>query len=244
MLKNFKKKKISKILIKQHNTKLRSVDQIQTIKTVVLEPNISFTQSIVTTDSSYIDQIKIGAFSYLNNCTVSNVKEIGRFCSIGSNAKLGREPRNHPVTWLSTHPFQYDGSSLARNVATTGLNYEECHPEPGVIGNDVWIGDDVTLMAGVHVADGAVLAAGAVVVKDVPPYAIVGGNPAKVIKYRFDDVTIQKLQSLKWWDKDFKELALLNWSEPEIAISQLEAKDLPDYVYSTMKIENGQLSKQ
>lgn len=242
MLKNFKKKKISKLLKKQHNTKLRSVDQIQTKASVVLEPNISFTQSLVKTDSPYINQVKIGAFTYLNNCVVYNVKEIGRYCSIGNNAKLGREPRNHPVNWLSTHPFQYDASSLARNVAKTGLNYDEYHSQPSSIGNDVWIGDDVTIMAGVNVGDGAIIAAGAVVVKNVPAYAIVGGNPAKIIKYRFDEAVTRKLLQLKWWDKDFSRLAKLDWSDPIRSIEALEAESLADVDYPTMKLEHGQLS--
>ncbi|MGN1275552.1 MAG: CatB-related O-acetyltransferase, partial [Floccifex sp.] len=71
-----------------------------------------------------------------------------------------------------------------------------------VIGNDVWIGNNVTILAGVSVGDGAVLAAGAVVTKDVPPYAIVGGVPAKILRFRFDDGTIKELQKLEWWNKN------------------------------------------
>ncbi len=83
------------------------------------------------------------------------------------------------------------------------------HTKPAVIGNDVWIGQNAVIMDGVHVGDGAIVAAGAVVTKDVPPYAIVGGVPARVIKYRFDAGTIKELSELKWWELSDGEIASL-----------------------------------
>jgi len=242
MFKYLKDRRTRNVLEERHNTTIKSMDQLQTSKAIVFEPGIAFSRTAVCTDSPYLESIKIGAFTYFNNSVVLNVKEIGRFCSIGTNSKLGQEPRNHPVSWLATHPFQYDKSSRTRNIVKTGLRYDQFTTEPASIGNDVWIGDDVTVMAGVQIADGAIIAAGSIVAKDVPAYAVVAGSPAKVIKYRFDETIIEKLLSLKWWNKDLKNLAKLDWSNPNGAIECLESENMPDVTYPTMKLENGQLS--
>lgn len=126
---------------------------------------------------------------------------IGAFCSIAANVLIC--PTQHPLKYLSTHPYTY-----LRDYALKGQKkfYDFAHSRPVTIGNDVWIGQNVVVMDGVTVGDGAVIAAGAVVTKDIPPYAIAGGVPAKVIKYRFDEQTISDLLALKWWELSDEEI--------------------------------------
>ncbi|MDR2084474.1 MAG: CatB-related O-acetyltransferase [Bacteroidales bacterium] len=123
---------------------------------------------------------------------------IGKFCSIACGVKFIFNSANHTLNSLSTYTFPlfYDEWGLEKaDVAEAWDNKGDI-----VIGNDVWIGFDAVIMAGVHIGDGAIIGARAVVTKDVPPYTIMGGVPAKEIRKRFDDETISKLQSLKWWD--------------------------------------------
>ncbi|MCF6245057.1 MAG: CatB-related O-acetyltransferase [Sulfurovum sp.] len=126
---------------------------------------------------------------------------IGKYCSIGSGAVfMMAGNQGHRMDWASTFPFYYQA-----NIFKTSKNaYKKAGDTR--IGNDVWIGSEAMIMAGVNIGSGAVVSARAVVVKDVAPYAVVGGNPAVVIKYRFDDETIDKLLKEKWWD----------WSEEEV----------------------------
>lgn len=138
----------------------------------------------------------IGRYSYtcyddeIVNC------EIGQFCSISDDVIIGGA--EHPIEWGSTSPvFQnVDHSGPRKRFAK--------HDFEGIprtyVGNDVWIGKRVIIKAGVKIGDGAVIGAGAVVTKDVPPYAVVVGVPAKVIKYRFDDDTIAELLQTQWWN--------------------------------------------
>ena len=124
---------------------------------------------------------------------------IGSFCSIAANAQifLGGE---HRTDWVTTYPFSQF--------------WEEARHIPGhprikgdvVIGNDVWIGSDAIILSGVTIGDGAVIGAGAVVSRSVPPYAVVIGNPAQVVRNRFDDATIERLLALRWWSWDDAEI--------------------------------------
>lgn len=120
--------------------------------------------------------------------------QIGRYCSFaGEVAILGGG--EHRVDWVTTYPL--------RVLFDDPLANKDGHPAskgPTIIGNDVWVGYRVTILSGVKIGDGAVIAAGAVVTKDVPPYAIVGGNPAKLIKYRFSPEIIEALLQIQWWN--------------------------------------------
>lgn len=127
---------------------------------------------------------------------------IGKFCMIASNATFIMNGGNHLTEAASAYPFAIFGGAWEN--AMEG----KCYPSKGdtIIGNDVWIGHDVTIMPGVHVGDGAVIAAKAVVTKNVEPYTVVGGNPAKLIKKRFSEAIIIKLLQLQWWDWDIERI--------------------------------------
>jgi acetyltransferase-like isoleucine patch superfamily enzyme len=123
---------------------------------------------------------------------------VGKFCSIAGNVHvfLGG---NHRYDWVTTYPFGHVNKEVFNGFDGKG------HPATKgdvVISNDVWIGENVTIMSGVHIGDGAVLANNSHVVKNVEPYSLVGGNPAKLIKYRFTPTQIKKLLEIKWWDWD------------------------------------------
>lgn len=140
----------------------------------------------------------LGRFSYIGaNCRIS--ADIGRYCSISSYVKT--VGGTHPIdNWVSTHPVFY---STAKQCGITYVKQDKFDEdtERVVLGNDVWIGSGVIILGGVKIGDGAIVAAGALVNHDVPPYAIVGGIPARIIKKRFNEETIKKLQSNKWWEK-------------------------------------------
>lgn len=133
----------------------------------------------------------------------THVRSIGRFCSINVTARVWG---NHPLEYVTTHPFLCSSSfalnfSAEKTGVSSGYECEKNMEEERItIGNDVWIGANVVILPGIKIGDGAVLAAGAVVTRDVDPYAVVGGVPAKVIKYRFSREVIDALLKIKWWD--------------------------------------------
>lgn len=156
---------------------------------------------------SYVSNSSVGYASYIGDgCKLSNC-QIGRFCSIGSNVKAIIP--THPLSgFVSMHPAFF---SLKKQAGFTfveeqkfneSIYFDEEHKIAVNIGNDVWIGDDVTILGGVNIGDGAAIATGAIVTKDVPPYSVVGGIPAKVIKKRFSEEDIEFLLSFKWWNKN------------------------------------------
>lgn len=153
-----------------------------------------------------IQRGRVSSFSYMGDyCELPQV-EIGKFCSIAAHVTLAAG--NHPMSYVSTSPYTY---STIRNSFTNKQLYtqeffytDEDHKYLCKIGNDVWIGTGATLVSGskaLNIGNGAVSAAGAVVTKDVPPYAVVAGCPAKILRYRFSDETISELEKEKWWDK-------------------------------------------
>ena len=123
---------------------------------------------------------------------------IGRFCSIACGAKFIFTSANHTMSSLSTYPFPLFFEEWDLPISEVAKAWD--NKGDIVIGNDVWIGYEAVIMAGVHIGDGAVIAARAVVTKDVPPYTIVGGTPARKIRMRFEAETIAKLQQIQWWN--------------------------------------------
>ena len=145
-----------------------------------------------------IDTASIGDYSYTGANTIIKQTVIGKYCSISWNVSISGNV--HEYICISSHPFP-----LLKSFGFSETD-EQLETEPIRIGNDVWIGANVSVLPGVSVGDGAVIGAGAVVTKDVEPYTIVAGNPAKLIKCRFDDKQIQKLLSIKWWDWPVNEI--------------------------------------
>lgn len=185
-----------KSIIIQFNLKRKHPTLILGIST-----NLSETQlGVYNYFSSFTQIIKctIGDYTYIGEHTEIKNTIVGKFTCIGPNVKigLGMHPSN---TFVSVHPIFY---SLAAQVGKTFADQQYFTEYDNVqIGNDVWIGANVTIPGGVIVGDGSIIASGAVVTKNVAPYAIVGGVPAKVIKYRFNEQQINELLDLKWWDK-------------------------------------------
>lgn len=149
-----------------------------------------------------VEYAEIGDASYLgHDCQVADAT-IGKFCAIAAHVRIG--PPNHPMERPSLHRFTYCPEYYDATKRRDAAFFAARRAARTTIGNDVWIGHGVTVLAGVTVGDGAVLAAGAVVAKDVPPYAIVGGVPARVIRDRFPRAIAERLHRIAWWDWPFE----------------------------------------
>jgi len=145
-------------------------------------------------DYSEIHSSYLGEYSYVSQYSIVNKSKIGKFCSVANGSYIGLWEHN---TQVSTHSFYlYEHSG---NFVKGCSGYDKDSVET-VLGNDVWIGANAVIMKGVKIGDGAIIGASAVVTKDVEPYSIVVGNPAKVIKYRYPNEDIQWLLQLRWWD--------------------------------------------
>ncbi|MDB4293353.1 CatB-related O-acetyltransferase [Maribacter sp.] len=184
------------------NTKfpLPNYDKLCFLKNVINNPNI------VVGDYTYYDD-----FENVENFE-KNVKYhfdftadkliIGKFCMIASGAKFIMNGANHLTDAISTYPFAIFENGWEHSME--GKTY----PNKGnlIIGNDVWIGHNATIMAGIIIGDGAIIATNSTVIKDVAPYSIVGGNPAKEIKKRFSDSEIARLLKSQWWNWDIDKI--------------------------------------
>lgn len=176
------------------------------IKNVVKAPNISIG------DYTYYDDAEDPAGFEKNN-VLFNYPEfgdrliIGKFCAIASGVRFIMGPANHRISSVTTYPFHVFGGAWAERTPP----HMDQLPRKGdtVIGNDVWIGRESVILPGVKIGDGAIVAACSVVSGDIPPYAVFGGNPARLVKMRFDQELIGLLLRFRWWDLDGEELAEL-----------------------------------
>lgn len=173
---------------------LENYEKLCFLKNIIKNPNIIVGDYTYYDDFDNVDNFEKNVkyhFDFTGDKLI-----IGKFCMIASGAAFIMNGANHLTDSLSTYPFAIFGKGWEK--AMEGKAY----PNKGdiIIGNDVWIGHNATIMAGVKIGDGAIIATNSTVVKDVEPYSIVGGNPGKQIKKRFPDKTINKLLELKWWD--------------------------------------------
>ena len=179
---------------------LQNYDRLCFLKNIVKHPNI------IVGDYTYYDDFE-NVENFEKNVKylfdfVGDKLIIGKFCMIASDVKFIMNGANHLTDALSTYPFAVFGNGWEN--AMDGKKY----PKKGdiKIGNDVWIGYNATIMAGVTIGDGAIIATNATVTKDVAPYTIVGGNPAKAIRKRFSEDVVAKLLELKWWHWDIEKI--------------------------------------
>ncbi|MGN7762389.1 Vat family streptogramin A O-acetyltransferase [Paenibacillus sp. 22594] len=180
------------------------IKQIRFIKNIITRPDI------IAGDYSYYDDPN-ESVSFESRVThhyefIGDQLIIGKFCAIGCGTEFIMNGANHRMNSVTTYPFNIMGGGWEK--ATPELA-DLPYKGDTVIGNDVWIGQNATIMPGVTIGDGAIIAANATVTKDVPPYHIAGGNPARILRKRFDDELITLLLELKWWD----------WSKEKITAS-------------------------
>lgn len=181
----------------------------------------------VTLHASSVNmQGRIGAYTYIqhNVRLAPRLKSIGRYCFIAQDAVIGDS--NHPMDWLSTNPFQYGNSSLFNGYHQGQdfdfLKFTANREEVIHIGHDVWIGRHAIVLQGVRIGHGAIVSDGSVVTRDVPPYAIVEGIPARITGYRFTAEIIERLLSLAWWDYQADSLMQIQFDQIDTALVQLQ----------------------
>lgn len=179
---------------------LENYDRLCFLKNIITNPNIIVGDYTYYDDFETVDNFEKNVkylFGFIGDQLI-----IGKFCMIASDVTFIMNGANHLNDAISTYPFAIFGEDWSN--AMDGKGY----PNKGgtVIGNDVWIGYGATIMPGVRIGDGAIIATKSVVTKDVEPYAIVGGNPAKEIRKRFTDDKIKKLLDIKWWDWSIEEI--------------------------------------
>lgn len=167
----------------------------------------------------------IGAYTFLRDTVrlSGNAAHIGRYCSIAPGVVIGDS--NHPTNWLSTHSFQWgDGQWIPSEAFRNFSRPKERKKAHTIIGSDVWIGANAIILSNVSIGDGAIIAAGSVVSRDVPPYAIVGGIPARIIRYRFDDQTIARLMKIRWWRFRPDDLFDIPFEDIQATVLELEKR--------------------
>lgn len=174
----------------------RVVNPVKDSYDVIFPANIIDNKKIIIGDFTYVADRNfshniIGHYNHYNDKLI-----IGKFCQIGKNVKFYMNGVNHQIDSLSTYPF------FIMEGWETNKPKIECFKNKGdtIIGNDVWIGDNVTIMPGVKIGNGVIIGTNSTVTKSLPDYTICAGNPIKIIKKRFDIETINLLNKLKWWD--------------------------------------------
>lgn len=172
----------------------------ENIKQVVYIKNVITRKNIIAGDYSYYDDVN-GAERFEEHVThhydfIGDKLIIGKFCAIARGIEFVMNGANHRMNSVTTYPFNIMGGweKFAPTLDELPLKGDT------VVGNDVWIGQNVTVMPGVHIGDGAIIAANSVVAKDVPAYCVAGGNPCRVIRQRFDEELTEYLLKLRWWD--------------------------------------------
>ena len=188
----------------QHGPDPKALYPMKDYRKLIFLKNIITRKNIEVGDYTYYDDMD-DPLQFENNVLyhfdmLGDKLIIGKFCAIASGVKFIMNGANHQIDPISTFPFAIFENGWEK--INTGVDLSKKYPHKGdiIIGNDVWLGFEALIMPGVKIGHGAVIASRAVVTKDVPDYAIVGGNPAKIIRKRFDDATIARLLNIAWWD--------------------------------------------
>ena len=176
---------------KIHPLKSRDESVVYVKPTVISNPNI------IVGEYTYFDGQNFQKHVTHHYDFIGDKLIIGKFCQIGRGVEFIMNGANHQMNSVSTYPFYIFNGWKQNPPANEDLPYKG----DTIIGNDVWIGQNVTFLPGVHVGDGSIIGANAVVASNVPPYSVVAGNPARVIRKRFDDELIELLEKLQWWNK-------------------------------------------
>ncbi len=197
---------------------------------------LDYEASVRLSTATLIGNCRIGAFTYIGGGSEVRRASIGRFCSIAANVAIG--PAEHPLNWLSSHPFVCDGFRYIdsddnyKSFANPKLRFRG-NSATTEIGNDVWIGRNVIIKQGIKVGNGAVIAGGSFVNKDVADYAIMAGVPARLIRYRFDFEKIQLLNRIGWWNLNLDSVKnSIDFSDIEKSIDRIQTL-----------LEKGEISK-
>lgn len=187
-----------------------------------IPPNVHVETPVAMRLGTQKGYLKLGAYSFCTGPTTFDRVIMGRFCSVAPNVIIGLN--EHPIDFLSTHPIAYGrGHAFAGDPYFAAMKQIRKFGEPDntVIGNDVWIGEGAFIRRGVTIGDGAIVAARAVVLKDVEPYHIVAGVPAKTKRLRFPEPLVEKLKEARWWDLDLRGCAPLDFAESEAAVDKI-----------------------
>ena len=180
----------------------KNLPRICFVKNTITRPNIivgDYTYYDDPVDSEHFEDHVTHHYDFIGDKLI-----IGKFCAIAKGVEFIMNGANHKMNGFTTYPFNIMANGWEKNTPSfTDL------PIKGdtVIGNDVWIGQNVTVLPGVHIGDGCIIGANSVVANDIPPYTVAAGNPCKVKKTRFDDKTIEFLLKLKWWDWNIEKIS-------------------------------------
>ncbi|MEJ7634804.1 CatB-related O-acetyltransferase [Aeromicrobium sp.] len=209
---------------------IRGAGHVRRIGTsrLLVEPPVRFLGQFVIRADTYV-----GAFTEFGRQVEVQSARIGRYCEIGPGSLIGAT--GHPTTWLSVSAFQYkravwawhpsaDTAEVIEPDAGGRQSFRSVSGDPAVIGNDVWLGANVVVLRGVSIGDGAIVAANAVVTRDIPPYSIAGGLPARVIRPRVANTLRDELQELQWWRYSPNQLSGIPYDEPAEALRQLRPR--------------------
>ena len=227
-----KRKEFRSKYIKNNSNKVIKTHEEGILLNINISPPVFLSGNKLPKDSY------IGKYTYFGiHCRVKKTIKVGSFCSIAENVMIA--PAEHPTNLLTTHTIAYSNNLYGYDDNFKNLNFKNnfIKNNPNnyspadkkasskynvIIGNDVWIGANATILSGVKIGNGAIIAANALVNKDIPAYSIVGGVPAKIIKYRFDKSTIEDLQELEWWNIDIKYFKDLDFSDIKSCIKKLK----------------------
>lgn len=178
---------------------LPGVNTVTYVKPTLKNPNI------IVGDFTYFSDVDFEKHVTHHYDFLGDKLIIGKFCQIGAGVEFVMNGANHQMNAVSTFPFYICEGWKMNPPAMDDLPFKG----DTVVGNDVWFGQNVTVLPGVHIGDGAVIGANSVIAKDVPPYTIVAGNPAREIRKRFDDELVQLMLKFKWWEKSIDEIDAL-----------------------------------